>query len=340
MKHKYIRFIFFFWFLLMTITSLTPFGFDKNSYCLYDSSRFTVFSVAFGIIFIIFYPVCSLMLIDNFDKSYGYLITIAGCIEYVLGYCFLINLIILQIVNRKKIQTLFNENWKLIKLIKKIFNNKSLFDFIKIKRFLIYFLLKSVVFESGLLFVTWFVLNFHMKNLSVALLISSLYTLLPTLGLTIISNIFYGQMIFIIYCYNLVNNRLKIMIKSINNTNRRVLDMQLQLSDAIDELCLLHSKLNEFVNRLITLYSTQLLIIIGHNFIIIIIQLFFTYVTVSSAMWLNISFSYEYVICGLVYTGINFIEVFFIVDACSTVVAQVNFSYFLVYLIFQHFLCV
>lgn len=153
------------------------------------------------------------------------------------------------------------------------------------RKYFLYFFVKTIGFNIFSLAAFW--INVSRSSHLIATHPYSLFFMaMPLIALRIFENISYSGTLTVDFIFKLLNQRLLEIIpigktdKIKEKTSHRSIETYCQLSDELDKLSMLHSKLSETTESLNSVFSFQLVIWITLHLVQLIIRCFFQYVTI------------------------------------------------------------
>lgn len=282
--------------LLPKIISLIPFRFDLKRKIFIKSKFFEFYTISIFLICVISYPIVFANIINS--EASGDVEVYAENFDFVLDYFLMVLTLSIQFSNRHLIIKMWNDFSNIFNYLKTKLN---IFKF-NYSRFLGFYIFKVYIF--GGTFLTFELIN------------SSYYLpIYPTILILFLSDLYYGGMLIITFLLNILNIELKKCFNQLKFTTK--LEKQLQISDRLDELCIYHTKICDISKILNQVNSGHILLIIGHGFLVFLIQLYLFFLLVSKSVLNSKEFSWSSALLGMLNTVIGFVDIYFIIDVCS-----------------------
>lgn len=221
-----------------------------------------------------------------------------------------ISLYVEQHLTLNKMKSVYFKCLEVIELLKK-YPNKS----VDLKKYLVYFFIKTIAFDILNYLVFWFNMSRSSDILSGNPYLSLLlYT--PAFSIRLNQNVFYGGVLLIDIIFKFLNKRVVGIVIAMDKTrkiysknNRCFAGKYCHLSDELDNLSKLHSKLSEATKALNSFFYFQLLLWIILQLVVLIIRCFFQYIGIVTLLSKHENYSYN-VILNLTVFGITILAWF------------------------------
>lgn len=282
--------------LLPTIISLIPFRFDLKRKIFIKSKIFELYTIFIFLLCLISYPIVFVSILKS-ETSVD-VERYAEDFDFVLDYFLMVLSLSMQFSNRHLILKMWNDFSNIFNYLKMKLNILK-FNYI---RCLCFYIFKVYIF--GGTFLTFELIN------------STYYLpIYPTILILFLSDLYYGGMLIITFLLSILNIELKKCFNQLKITTK--LEKQLKISDRLDELCIFHTKICDLSKVLNQVNSGHILLIIGHGFLVFLIQLYFFFLLISKSVLNSKEFSWFSALLGMLNTVIGFIDVYFIIDVCS-----------------------
>jgi len=265
-------------FNLTQLLGLAPYGYDKSHNIFYLNSALVFFSLIVIVFFIIVTPISTfyfwrLLFAGNHDKITHLVATIANASVY-----FNSSLIYLWFLyQRKNILNLLNKGL-LLAIELNFYNSKN--DYKKKFKYFKNCLYKAFLLQAFPIITTTLFIKLIFKKMSkmdiIHWLIVEINGSFPS---WFASNTFFTTLSLSSYFYRTINDQIKLLTlltptPIINGSKRTFMHQQrlCDLSDKIDKLAILHSKVTNFTKHFNQLLSIPILLIITNAFITVVCQ--------------------------------------------------------------------
>lgn len=283
--------------VIAKVVSLAPFRYDFKQKIFIKSKIYEIYTLLIFLLCFISYPIAFANILNSRTKAD--IEEFAEKFDFVLDYFLMVLTLSIQFANRHLIIKMCNQ-------FLNIFNYmKSSLRILKLNynRWLFFYIFKVYIF--GGIFVIFEFLN--------TINFLSIY---PTILILFLSHLYFGGMLIVSFLLNILNSELR---KCFNNLQvTKSFGKQLQICDRLDELYLFHSKICDLTKNLNKINSAPILLIICHGFVVFLIQLYFFFLLISKSVLNSKEFIWYSAVLGLFNTMIGFIDIYFIIDICST----------------------
>lgn len=224
---------------------------------------------------------------------------------------------VLAILNHKNNIQLLNDIMKCNQMIFKNYSPSST----SMLRYGLIFILKDFIYMWGIILSSYYAIgyvsNHQMDNWSI------LFYLFPTIAGLLVSSHFTAVILNMMFLFQVLNNEMKKIILKCHNTESRYstysksINAWAELSNRIDTLALLHSKIVAIVQNLDKNTGPQMLFMLATNYVNTLVQGFYVSILILGIEEIHSNEIGNLLAAGFVNISLSLIQIYFHVKTCS-----------------------
>lgn len=259
---------------------------STNTLCAHDSRSNFIYSIFYTIFFssLLFYAEIEKYVLAVMREAKYPTATVVKALEFSVNVTRTIVILIIHLINRKKYVLFINETNQLYNTIRYVTKQTRTKSFLDKKGFYLLNFKKFSVFAQITLLTIAFSCysHFYRGNTRTEFILQIYKTIYSNVMAIIFTNIYFCGMLVMLQFYRNLNKQLKNCMKSLkiisqSKMNRIKMQMYCDISDDIDMISIMYSRVTDVTSRLNTFFSIPVLLTILNDSMITLFAVIYNY---------------------------------------------------------------